>query len=281
MALIKTINEVKAVLPKLVSNLSDASLLPNFDAAEIKYLVPIIGMNQYNDIVAKYSADPQTLSAEEQKLLKHLQLLVTVNAFRDDMIINHVMWSDQGLRTITTQEMGKPVGWEFKELKNFFVNRASDAEEILLTYLWTNKASYALWTASDEYKQFTSLLIRTGTDFSAQFKLYQPMRTYYSLQSIVAEVQELYLQSAIGEDLLIYLRDKNAPSSDETTAIKLLKRSLALLSIKESYLKLSVRMSDAGFTTVGLSRTGDPEDSEVAGRGRSNRPNDGATKKSA
>jgi hypothetical protein len=92
------------------------------------------------------------------------------------------------------------------------------------------------------------------------------MRTYYSLQSIVAEVQELYLQSAIGEDLLIYLRDKNAPSSDETTAIKLLKRSLALLSIKESYLKLSVRMSDAGFTTVGLSRTGDPEDSEVAGR---------------
>jgi hypothetical protein len=70
MALIKTINEVKAVLPKLVSNLSDASLLPNFDAAEIKYLVPIIGMNQYNDIVAKYSADPQTLSAGRAKIIK-------------------------------------------------------------------------------------------------------------------------------------------------------------------------------------------------------------------
>jgi hypothetical protein len=65
MALIKTLNEVKAVLPKLVSNLADASLLPNFDTAEIKYLVPIVGMDLYTDFVTKYSDDPLTLSNEK------------------------------------------------------------------------------------------------------------------------------------------------------------------------------------------------------------------------
>jgi hypothetical protein len=56
MALIKTIAEIKAVLPRLVSNLSDTSLLPNFDRAEEKYLVPVTGRDLYNDIKTKYDA---------------------------------------------------------------------------------------------------------------------------------------------------------------------------------------------------------------------------------
>jgi hypothetical protein len=43
----------------------------------------------------------------------------------------------QGLRTVATAEMGKPVGWEYKELKSFFIDKSFDAEEVLLTYLWS------------------------------------------------------------------------------------------------------------------------------------------------
>lgn len=263
MALIKTLNEIKAVLPKLVSNLSDASLFPNFDTAEIKYLVPFVGMGLYNDIITKYKAD--SLSDDEKVLLKHIQLLVAVNAFRDEMIINQVMWTDQGLRTVTTQEMGKPVGWEYKELKSFFIDKSFDAEEVLLTYLWANKASYALWTASDEYKQFTALLIRTGADFKNQYRsLSQPMRTYYQLQPIVSDVQEMYLVAGVGEDLLNYLRDKAEPTADETTGIKLLKKALAYFAIKHACMQLPLRISDAGLTVNSM--LSDREDPSDAGR---------------
>jgi hypothetical protein len=33
----------------------------------------------------------------EKVLLKHMQLLIAVNAFRDEMIINQVMWTDAGI----------------------------------------------------------------------------------------------------------------------------------------------------------------------------------------
>lgn len=265
MALIKTLNEVKAVLPKLVSNLSDVSLLPNFDTAEIKYLVPIVGINLYNDLVTKYKAD--ILIDGQRVLLKHIQLLIAANAFRDEMIINQVMWTDQGLRTMTTQDQGKPVGWEFKELKSFFVDKSFDAEEVLLTYLWSNKGDYPLWTASDEYKQFTELLIRTGTEFKKEYKaLAQPMRTYYQLQPAVADAQEMYLESGIGRDLLVYLRDAAAPSSDEGECIRLLKKALAYFSIVQACKQMPLRISDGGLTTVAASRTGDQENEDTAGR---------------
>jgi hypothetical protein len=60
----------------------------------------------------------------------------------------------------------------------------------------------------------TALLIRTGTDFKNQYRsLFQPMRTYYQLQTVVADVQEMYLQAGVGEDLLNYLRDKADPTA--------------------------------------------------------------------
>jgi hypothetical protein len=264
MALLQTLSEIKAILPKLVSNLNDESLLPNFDAAEVKYLVPITGYELYNDLVTKYSGN--TLSNEEKMGLKHMQLLVGANAFRDDMIVNQVMWTDQGLRTITTQEMGKPVGWEFKKLEDYFNNKALDAEEILLTYLWANKASYPKWTASDEYKEFTTLLIKTGTEFSKVYKLYQPMRTYYALQTVARDVQDEYLAAGIGADLLNYLRDMVNSTSSERDCLWLLKKSLAFLTIKRASQLYNVRFSEAGFTTVTAMRPGDQENSDTAGR---------------
>jgi hypothetical protein len=263
MALIKTLAELKAIFPRLVSNLDEDAQLPNFDTVEIKYLVPVIGMGLYNDIQTKYNAN--NLSASETALLKHMQLLVAANTFRDELIINQVLLTDQGWKTFQTAEMGKLVGWEFKELKSYLVDKALDAEEVLLAYLWANKADYALWTASDEYKQFTSLLIRTGTDFKKQYKsLHQPMRTYYALQAVASDVQEMHLYAGVGEDLLNYLKGADAPTETEKKCIDLLKKAMAFFTISKACNQLPVRISDAGLTVS--SQYGDKEDADSAGR---------------
>ena len=263
MALIKTVNELQAIFPKLVSNLNQDTQLPVFAIAEIKYLVPIIGMGLYNDIQAKY--DAVTLSPKETQLLKHIQILVAANTFRDELIINQVILTDQGWKAISTQEMGKLVGWEYKELKSFFLDKSADAEEVALTYLWANEADFPLWTASVEYTQFKSLLIRNGSEFRKQYRsVYQPMRTYYQLQPIVAEVQEMYLQDSIGQALLQYLRDTAAPTDTEKNAIAMLKKALAYFTIKHACMQMPIRISDSGLTVN--SQYGDKEDAGSAGR---------------
>jgi hypothetical protein len=56
MALTKTIDEIKAMLPSFISNLSDPESFPNFDNIEYKYLVPLTGVGLYDDIHTKYNA---------------------------------------------------------------------------------------------------------------------------------------------------------------------------------------------------------------------------------
>lgn len=260
MALITQITEIKEVLPKLVSNLNATSLLPNFNAAEEKYLVPLIGDALYADLQTKYTGN--TLSPAELILIKHIRLLTASYALMDEQAATHVFITDDGIRVAGTTDMQKAVGWEYKELKKYLKDRALDATEVLLKYLWKNKATLDLWTASDAYKQFESLLIRTGTDFSEHYMLYQPMRTFYAFKTILNDVQDEYVSSALGKDLLNYLKDVAAPSPEEKSIIRKLKKGLAFYTIYRAGEHFPVRFSDAGFTVVA---DGGDSEGETAG----------------
>jgi hypothetical protein len=90
------------------------------------------------------------------------------------------------------------------------------------------------------------------------------MRAYYALQPVVADVQEMYLQSAIGKDLLKYLIELANPNADETYCIALLKKALAYLTIKHACTQLPIRISDAGLTISSM--MSDQENSDASGR---------------
>jgi hypothetical protein len=260
MALIKTINEIKAVLPRLVSNLTDTSLLPNFDRAEEKYLVPITGKDLYNDIVTKYNAS--SLSVTEQKILKQMQLVISAYAFLDEMAFSHSKITDGGIRTLNTTQFQKAVGWEYKELKRSLENTALDGIEVLLQGLIDQNSS--LWTNSNQYKEFNSLIIKTGLDFNQYESLYQPLRTYWSIKSVVSDVQENYVRNAIGPDMIDYFISLSAPTDEEKHILKLLKKAIANYTIKHACEKYSARFDSNGFTVV-AQRGGDAE-GETAGR---------------
>lgn len=262
MALTKTIDEIKEVLPSLVSNLNDTSLLPNFDEAEVKYLVPIIGQGLYDDLQGKYTGN--TLTDEEKLLCKHIRLVVIAYAFMDNQGGNVVL-TDAGLRSQATNDMPQAFGWQYKEFKLFLRTKALDGTEVLLNYLWAKKADYALWTASDEYKAFEGLLIKTATDFNAQYSLYQPSRTYYALRNTIRDCQKEFIISGIGKDLLSYFISAN-PTDDEKDILDELKKALAFFTIARAADHFAVRFSDGQFTLINAFSGGDRENSEEAGR---------------
>lgn len=248
MALIKTIAEIKEVLPKLVSNLNSQSLLPNFNAVEEKYLTPLIGDALYDSLQTKYNAN--TLTSDELILVKHIRLVIGSYAFLDETAATHVFLTDQGVRVNSTGNMQKAVGWEYKELKKFLKDRALDGTEVLLKYMWKKKADLPLWTESEAYKQFEGLIIRTGTDFSDQYRLFQPMRTFYSIKQRTADAQDFYLVSGLGKTLVDYFLQKEDPSDGEKEILKQLKKALAFFTIKHTGEHDTVRFGENGFTVV-------------------------------
>jgi hypothetical protein len=264
MSLIKTIAEVKEVLPKLVSNLNSDSLLPNFDTVEEKYLVPIIGTDLYESLQAKYDAAAVTpLSATDLQLLKHIRLVIAAYGLSDEQAASHVFFTDDGIRVNSSGDMAKAVGWEYKELARYLQDRALDGTEVLLKYLWRNKADIPLWVGSAEYKQYEGLLIRSALEFNDYFPLYQPMRTFFRVRGIMKNQQKNYLFSGFGEDLVNYFIKNNAPTDAEADIILALKEALANFTIKHACEKFAVRFGETGFTV--LSQNADPESSD-AGR---------------
>ena len=232
MALIKTLAEIQAVLPKVASSLSNFSILNNFDRVENKHIIPLIGRTLYTALQTAYDAN--TLSTEQAKLVKHIQLVSAAYSFFDELGQQMLTFGDTGVRKISQGGNTPIFNWELTETKNALLKAAYDGTEVLLNYLFDKKADYPDWTASDEYKKINNLLIKTGTDLDKQRSVYQPQRTFFLIQGIMEDVQLMYIQDDIGKELLAYLRDAAAPTDDEKECINLLKKALALFTIEKA-----------------------------------------------
>lgn len=260
MSLIKNVAEIKALLPKFISSTTNPDTLPNFDQAEAKYLVPVTGIALYNSIHTKKNdvAYPGNMSDDEKTLLKKMQLYSTVNALLDEMALGQLVLTENGFKKFAKEEVRL---WEYNKLEAALQNIAADALEVLLAQLFEKKP--ADWTASDQFKQFNKFLIKTGTEFSSFYTLYQPSRTFYSIRSRILDAQKLYLTGAIGEDLLKYLVEKTAPSEEMKKGIDPLKSALTFFTIKQCCRHDAVRQSDAGFTIL---TSGSNDSASDAGR---------------
>jgi len=157
--------------------------------------------------------------------------------------------TDNGFKKMAGSNETEVRKWEFEEIKQALITTALDGTEVLLNYMYEKK--FNLWVASDEYKKFTSLLIRTGTDFDDQYKLFQPMRTFFSIRSNMADAQKMYMREAIGKDLLAYLVGlEDPPGESLAPAVNELKKALAYFTIKECCKHQHVRFSDQGFSII-------------------------------
>lgn len=253
MPLLTKLSELKEVLPKLYSTVSNTATLPNMDRAENRYIVPIIGNTLYQALLTAYAAD--TLTATQLQLVKKIRLAAAAYATLDEIGLFVLTLQDGGARKI--QQGGtEPVrAWEIQEMKNTLANMATDGLEQLLNYLFANKAEFADWTASDNYTKLKQLLIKTGSELNDEYTLFQPQRCFFIMRNIMNDVQLLYLEKTIGKELLVYLRDKEAPADQEKNCIALLKKALAYYSVMKAAKNFSVSFSDNGFTILGEKTT--------------------------
>jgi hypothetical protein len=247
MALISTVQEIKSLLPKFISNTTAPDALPNFDQAEYKYLVPITGATLYNSIHTKKNDQnyPANMTADEKTLLKKMQLVACVNAFLDELALGQLVLTENGIKKFAKDDIRL---WEYNKLESALQSIAADAQEVLLAFLFEKK--FADWTGSDQYRQITRFLIRSGSEFSSSYTLFQPSRTFFAIRSRILDAQRLYLVPSIGEDLLSFLIGKDAPPDGLKKSLDALRSALAFFSIKQSCQHDTVRFTDAGFTVL-------------------------------
>lgn len=245
MALIKTMAEIRAVIPRL-SNVTDKANLPNVHKAGLLHIMPIIGTELYRDLDAKYnSVGP--LTDPEVALLKAIQLPLAAFAILDDLSFIHSTITDNGIRTASSANMDAAHRWEYMELRQTLETYAADGIELLLSYLEETQVNWPLWTNSKAFKALSSLYVRTGSDFMLYYPIAQPFRTFWLLKPIITEVEENYLVSELGRPLTKWMKMQDNIMVDEQDIQWLAKSAIANLTIKHAGEKLRIQFSDAGF----------------------------------
>jgi hypothetical protein len=258
MPLITTIQQVKQVLK--ISNLNNTSTLPDIESAEEKYIIPKIGKVLYNELLTAYEGN--TLTTIQKALLLKVQKPLAAFAYFDGLAIQHAMITDTGVRKINTDTMPTAYRWEFDGVKDSLANMGHQGMESLLQFLEDNSASFPSWTSSEAYAIRNKFLIKTALDFSDQYRIDQPHRTYSSLLSVMADVEDLYIKPTIGEAFFAELKADPAPTADEKQVIATLKKAIAQLCIHHSLEKSLVKITEAGVTVY--DRSSDRADSTAS-----------------
>lgn len=242
MALITTIHQVKQVLK--ISNLNTKDAMPDFDAAEETYIIPAIGQDLYDELKAAYDAN--TLSTVQAKLLLKVQKPLAAFAYYDDLALQHAVITDTGVRKVQSENMPTAYRWEFDGVKDALAQKAHQGLESLMQFLEDNAVSFPLWTSSDAYVKRNQYLIKTAQDFSSQYRIDQPYRTFSSLLGVMDDVEALYIKPTIGEAFFAELKAETSPTDDEKAVIADLKKAIAHLTIHHAFEKRTVKVTEKG-----------------------------------
>lgn len=246
MAIIKNISEVKKYVR--ISNYNEDSTIPDMDAAAVEHLIPFCGEEIYAQVEDGYEGG--TLQPNEEKLLHKMQRPLAAWAYYDDLAFINATITDRGVTYTQTEEMPPVSRWSYNKLKGALLDRALQGTERLLEFLENNSNDFPKWQNSNARKSYKKLLIRSGYEFSKYYPLYQPLRTYISMKSIMAMVEDMYIQPTIGKDFLETLKTDNLTSAEEKTIVEYLKKALTYRTIWQAIQELPVRISDNGFTVV-------------------------------
>jgi hypothetical protein len=251
MPLIKKIEQVLEHLPVSASS-SDPDIPSMQGIAEQEYLLPVIGAELLEGLQEEadglFPTDEEAEIPVPSDLYKKAMAALVPLAYYKEMPFLHTRITSTGLKNITTDSQQGAYRYQYENILEQCENIGLMQLEALYQFLMANKSEYADWENSEVYKRLNKNLIKTGEDFKSYFHIAQPHRTFFALQPIMQEVEDLYIKNGIGEVFFKELIDSTDPSDDETVIIELLRKSIANFTIHKACVKLAVKISPDGVT---------------------------------
>lgn len=222
--------------------------------AEKKFIIPIIGLAQYTNLNAAHNGGAPT--PQQTALIAAIQEPLASLALALFVLHAEVSLSDAGARRTGTEEMPGAYKYQTANLAEALLGRGLDLIEDLLLFLETNKADYPLWTASDEFKEYRNLFIRSGTEFGQFYTgVKHPRQTFMKLRAALLFVQENIIRPAILPDIYDDLQTKLATevigyTANDKILVKHLQRAMVYLAMKEGMSDYAVSIDNNGVTVL-------------------------------
>ena len=167
--------------------------------ATAEYIIPLIGEEQYEDILAKYEAE--TTSGKDLKLLELLQgALANYTLFEAAPHINvHV--SEMGIQQsyVDDADTSRPAtNQAVNKIELSYQKQGYRYADLALKYLEKNADDFPIWVASEAFTQTRDLFIRNKTEFSRFNTSLSSLKTYQAFRPYLKNTENFKIRPVLG-----------------------------------------------------------------------------------
>lgn len=234
---------------QLTGEINFASVRPTLRFVETFHLIAILGRELYRSLDAAY-ADETTMTAAQKALLEQCRHVVAPYFCYYYAPKADVQLSDAGM----TKSKDAAYQYQGAAYREAALREAEMCEESLLQFLEEKRSDYAEWTASEAFKAYRSLFIKSGTQFDDLVRTASPQRNFFALRSAMVDVEENMIRTAIGDTLFNALKTKDAGTQNFTGAelilLQRLKKAIAYQTLATGAPLLNVRLDAAGLSVI-------------------------------
>ena len=248
MALFKTTAEVQSFIP-VSSTFKQTEFLPFIKQAERDYIIPEIGIEQYESLEGKYQAGT-ALSAAETALLEKLRFPIAHFAFMLWVPFGQVQTDSSGIRIVTDQYLKTAFQWQIEDLKGSAMKSGYSTLEDLLDFMEKKKTDYPIWTGSSVYTEFKKHFIKSAKEFQQYFNINSNRRTFKAMFPIMNRIELTLFKRMLGDDLYAEIMTElkeGSLSADNLVIVDLIKPSLANLTVSRAISELAVIIDENGI----------------------------------
>lgn len=249
--LFTTSAELKDFLPMTAGEIIE-QVLQFIGDAERKFIVPVVGQATFDAIAETYNNGAGTLETADDDLLRELRKPLA--AFAMLLYIPHgqTLISPSGIRIANTDTHKTAFKWQIDQLMDEYLELASNRKEELIKWLFSNKASYTTYAASDEFKSNHQSLVNYASDFEKTHPIKSSRATLDTIFPALRDIETLQVKEAISENYFNELITKIRASSlnaDDKIILPWLQSAICKLAVAEAIKRNIARIIAGGVVT--------------------------------
>jgi len=203
---------------------------------------------------------PEYLVLDE--LVKKIQLVVALNAYRRYVPSLDLLHSDKGRQITVTEEEKPAFEWQIEKDNENLVSLANEAMDFLLEFLdehiedKTGEGDEAVlvipWGESDAYNSSRELMIFKVDQLEKVFSIHGSRLIYLSLVPFMRRIQDNEIRSCFTEEKWAELKEEwmdDDISEENEVIVDLARQAMGLLALSTAIRRLSVQVLPDGLFT--------------------------------
>ena len=255
---------------KLASTVNFSNIAPTLRMVEEQHIIPVLGYELYNTLTVAYTAaaNEGSLTTQHISLLEKTRNVIGPVGCYYYAPKAEVLLSDAGAQRLETATNKTAYQNQVVNFREQNLRESEMATELLLQFLEKNKADYSEWTASEAFKDYRSLFIKSGSEFNKCFPSASPWRNYIAMRGRMVDVEEISIREVLGNDLFEILKTKDLDAlgtftDKEQILLYKVKKAVAYLTVASSIPFLNVRLDANG---ISVKATAGAQNDDVASR---------------